>query len=130
VWARSEADAENVVAIGVSDFGQRILGDILCAELPKVGDRVTKGAVAARLDSYRRPFDVVCPVSGEVVGVDESLTAQPGRINAYPYAHTGLVKIRVSTPHETQALMSFEDYAALTRRLEGYDEWFKDRRMT
>jgi len=130
VWARSVEDAADVVAIGVSDFGQRILGDILCVELPKVGDRMTKGAPAAWLDSYRRAFDVVSPVSGEVVAVDESLTAQPGRINAYPYAHTGMVKIRVSTSRDAEALMSFEDYAALTRRLEEYDEWFKDRRMT
>ena len=129
-WARTEEGAENVFVIGLSDFGQRILGDILCAELPKVGDRVTKGAAAAWLDSYRRSFDVLSPVTGEVVAVDESLAGQPARINAYPYAHTGLLKIRASTPRETEASMNFEDYAALIRQLQGYDEWFKDRRMT
>ena len=130
VWARNVEGGTDVVAVGLSDFGQRILGDVLCAELPKVGDRVTQGAAAAWLDSYRRSFEVLSPVSGEVVAVDESLSARPARINAYPYAHTGLLKIRVGTPRETQALLSFEDYAALTRRLQGYDEWFKDRRMT
>jgi glycine cleavage system H protein len=130
VWARVDEGARDVVVLGLSDFGQRILGDILSVDLPEVGDRVTKGSAAARLDSYRRPCDVVSPVSGEVVEVGESLVGHPERINAYPYARSGLLKVRVATPREIEALMPFEGYAALTERLQRYDEWFKDRRMT
>jgi glycine cleavage system T protein (aminomethyltransferase) len=129
-WARPEEGAEDVVVIGLSDFGQRILGDILCVDLPKVGDRVTKGSAAAWVDSYRRPFDIVSPVTGAVVEVSESLVQHPERINAYPYARTGLLQIRADTARETDTLMRFEDYAALIQRMQRYDEWFKDRRMT
>jgi aminomethyltransferase len=130
VWARADEGAKEVVVIGLADFGQRILGDILCVDLPKVGDRVTQGTAAAWIDSYRRSFDIVSPVTGEVVEVDESLAQHPARINAYPYARSGLLKVRVDTPRETAALMRFEDYAALIHRLQQYDEWSKDRRMT
>ena len=130
VWVRAEDPANDVVAIGLSDFGQRLLGDILCVDLPKVGDRVSTGAPAAWLDSYRRSFDLLSPVTGEVVEVAESLVRDPGRINAYPYARAGILKVRVGNPRETEALLRFPDYAALTERLQRYDEWFKDRRMT
>ncbi|HEV8097424.1 MAG TPA: glycine cleavage system aminomethyltransferase GcvT [Burkholderiales bacterium] len=130
VWARVEEGAKDVVVIGLSDFGQRILGDILCVDLPKVGDRVTQGSAAAWVDSYRRPLDVVSPVTGEVVAIGEPLVQHPERINAYPYARTGLLKVRVDSPREIEALMPFEDYAALIQRLQRYDEWFKDPRMT
>ncbi len=129
VWARVDDGSKDVVTIGLSDFGQRSLGDILCLDLPKVGDRVTKGA-AAWVDSYRRPFDIVSPVSGEVVEVSEPLMQHPALINAYPYARTGVLKVRVKTLHEYEELMRFEDYAKLIQRLQRYDEWFRDRRMT
>jgi glycine cleavage system H lipoate-binding protein len=129
VWACAEHGGE-VVVLGLADFGQRILGDILSVDLPKVGERVKKGSPVAWLDSYRRPFDIVSPVTGEVVEVGESLAQHPARINAYPYARTGLLKVHADTPGEIEALMPFGDYAALTQRLQRYDEWFKDRRMT
>ena len=77
-----------------------------------------------------RPLDIVSPVTGDVVEVGESLLQHPERINAYPYSRTGLLKIRVDTPREIDPLMRFEDYAALIHRLQQYEEWFKDRRMT
>lgn len=126
-WASAEKD---IVVIGLSDFGQRILGDILSVDLPEVGQRVTKGAAVARVDTYRRAADVISPVSGEVVAVDESLARGPARINAYPYARSAIFKVRVDKPGEIDSMLPFEAYAALTSRLERYDEWSRDRRMT
>jgi aminomethyltransferase len=128
VWTGGEAG--DVVAIGLSDFGQRSLGDILALDLPKVGDRVKKGAAAAWVDSYRRQLDLVSPVTGEVVEINERLVQQPAQINAYPYARAGVLKVRVAARREHEEMMRFEEYAELVRRLQQYDEWSRDRRMT
>jgi glycine cleavage system H protein len=119
-----------VVTLGISDFGQCSLGDILCADLPRVGEAVAKGIAAGWLDSYRKPLDLLSPVTGEVVEVNESLLQQPTRINAYPYAHEGILKVRVESTHEYQEMMDFARYANLVRQLRHYDEWSKERRVT
>jgi len=130
VWARLEDGREDVLTLGISDFGQCSLGDILCADLPRVGEAVTKGTAAVWLDSYRKPLDLLSPVTGEVVEVNESLLQQPTRINAYPYAHQGILKVRVETTREYQQMMDFAQYANMVRQLRHYDEWSKERRVT
>jgi aminomethyltransferase len=130
VWARPVDGSRDVLAVGLSDFGQRSLGDILCLDLPKVGDRVTKGTVAGWVDSYRRPHDIISPVTGEVVEIDEAALRNPVQVNAYPYARRGMLKVRVETLREYDELMDFESYAGLIRRLRQYDEWSKDQRTT
>jgi aminomethyltransferase len=130
VWAHGEEAGGNVIAIGLSDFGQRSLGDILSVDLPKVGDRVKKGAAAAWVDSYRRQFDLVSPVAGEVVEINDPLVQNPAQLNAYPYARTGVLKVRIETRREYEEMMRFAEYAELVRRLQQYDEWSRDRRMT
>ena len=130
VWARSDETAGNVVAIGLSDFGQRSLGDILSLDLPKVGARVVKGSAAGWIDSYRRPLDIVSPVTGEVVEIDEALMQKPARINAYPYARSGMLKVRLDARRDYEEMMRFKEYAELVHRLQRYDEWSSDRRMT
>jgi aminomethyltransferase len=129
-WAGRNEGAKDVLAIGLSDFGQRSLGDILSVSLPKIGDRVTAGAALGWLDSYRRAFDIVSPVSGEVVEVDAAAGANPAHVNAYPYSRSGLVKVRVATMRDYDDMLAFDAYADLTRRLQLYDEWTKERRMT
>jgi aminomethyltransferase len=130
VWAHGDERAGNVIAIGLSDFAQRCLGDILSVDLPKVGERLKKGAAAAWIDSYRRQLDIPSPLTGEVVEVNESLVQQPARINAYPYARAGMLKVRVESRREYEETLRFEEYAQLVRRLQQYDEWSRDRRMT
>lgn len=130
VWARVEDGRKDVLTLGLSDFGQRSLGDILCVDLPKVGDPVTKGTAAGWIDSYRRSFDIVSPVTGKVVEINEALVQHPAQINAYPYARSGVLKVCVTTLREYQELMRFEEYAELIRRLQRYDEWSQDLRTT
>ena len=127
VWARAEG---GLSTIGLSDFGQRELGDILSLDLPRAGTAVARGAAAAWGDSYRRPFELVSPVGGEVVAVNAGLLGKPAHINAYPYATEGIVTLRTKTPDECDGLLDFEQYAQLTRRLQQYDQWSKARRMT
>ncbi len=130
VWARADEGAGNVITIGLSDFAQRGLGDILSLELPKVGERIKRGGAAAWVDSYRRAQEIASPLSGEVVAVDPALLQQPARINAYPYARAGLIKLRVDTTREDEEMMTFRRYAELVQRLERYDDWSADRRTT
>jgi glycine cleavage system H protein len=130
VWARAEDGRGDVVTLGITDFGQRSLGDVLCLELPRVGERVAKGAAAAWGDSYRRAFELVSPVAGEVVEVNAPLAQQPAHVNAYPYACQGVLKLRVATGHDYEGLMRFDAYADLVRRLQRYDAWTADQRTT
>ena len=130
VWARPQADANDAIMLGFTDFGQRELGDILCLELPKVGDQVEKGAALARGDSYRRAFELVSPITGEVVAVNDALARHPSRINAYPYLAPGVLQLRVDSLDDCNALMRFEEYADLTRRLRQYDAWTRELRTT
>ncbi|MET0919254.1 MAG: glycine cleavage T C-terminal barrel domain-containing protein, partial [Burkholderiales bacterium] len=130
VWAGLEAGAKDVVVIGITDFGQRSLGDILSATLPKVGDRVAGDSALGWVDFYRRAFDVVSPVSGEVIEVNPDVAADPAHINAYPYSREGVLKVRVKSLRDYEEMLTFEAYADLTRRLQRYDEWTKERRLT
>ena len=119
-----------MLVIGLSDFGQRSLGDILCVTLPKVGDRVTAGTPLGWGDSYRRAFDILSPVSGEVIEVNDAVLTDPAHINAYPYSRRGVVKVRAENMDAYEEMPGFEPYADLTARLRSYDEWTRDRRMT
>jgi aminomethyltransferase len=130
MWARLEDGSKEVVAIGFSDYGQRSLGDILSLELPKVAAMVTRGSAAGWADSYRRAADILSPVSGVVISVDAATARDPRRINAYPYARTGIFKVRMSSPKEYEELMCFEAYAEQLRKLHRYDEWTSDLRVT
>ena len=134
-WARphdgGKHDGSNaIVAVGISDFGQRSLGDILSLQLPKVGDRIDAGAPVASGDSYRRAFDLVAPVSGEVAAVDADAERDPSRLNAYPYLRSGIVAVRVDDPRACGALMTFSDYAEHVRNVSRYDTWTGEKRMT
>ncbi len=128
VWARLEDGSQDIVTLGLTDFGQRSLGDILCLELPKVGDKVKRGETAGWGDSYRRAFEIPSPVSGEVIASQRALLEHPTRINAYPYAAEGLVKLRCASLDEYRALMGFGEYAQLTTRLRDYDNWTRELR--
>ena len=95
------------MVIGITDFGQRSLGDILSATLPKVGDQVAGGAALGWVDCYRRAFDVVSPVSGEVIEVNPDVVADPAHINAYPYSRDGVLKVRVKTLRDYEEMLRF-----------------------
>jgi len=129
-WARAAAEPADTVIVGLSDYGQRRLGDVLSVNLPKVGDRVTKGRPAGWIDTYRKASDLIAPVTGEIVEVNEALAAHPSLINAYPYDCRGLMKVRATSLREYHELLPFAEYADLFRRQQRYDEWTKDKRVT
>ena len=128
IWARADENDSAVIVLGMSEFGQRSLGDILCVDLAKVGGRVTTGEAMGWVDSYRKAFDLISPVSGVVDAVNESLATHPGLLNAYPYHRDGIIKMRASSPADYEGMMPFEEYASMVQRSQRYDGWTNDER--
>jgi glycine cleavage system H protein len=106
-WVRLEGDT---ATIGITDHAQSELGDIVYAELPKVGASFQQGQTVGSVESVKAVSDIYSPVSGEVIEVNEALAQAPERINQDPHGEAWLAKIRVSAPEEVSKLLSAEDY--------------------
>ena len=106
-WVRLEGDTATV---GITDHAQQELGDIVYAELPKVGARVEQGQTLGSVESVKAVSDIYSPVSGEVVEVNEALAQAPEKINQDPYGEAWLAKLRVSAPDEVSKLLSAAEY--------------------
>jgi glycine cleavage system H protein len=111
-WARVEGD---VVVIGVSDYAQHLLSDVVYVELPEVGDTLTKGESLGTVESVKAAEDAYAPVSGEVVEVNAELEDNPEWVNEHPYGKAWLVKVTPSDLGELDGLMdvaTYEKYVA------------------
>jgi len=128
VWVKRENDG--VYTVGVTDFCQRDLGEVLFAELPKIGSGISAGSALAWIDTYRKPFDVVAPVSGTVVEVNTAVIVRPSYINMFPYARAGLMRMRVENDKAYDGLLSYQDYRGRVRELRRYENWSNDQRTT
>jgi glycine cleavage system H protein len=99
-----------LAVMGISDFAQRQLGDIVSIELPKVGNIFRQMQVMAIIDSVKASSDIYCALSGEVVGVNEDLLEHPEWINQSPYDLGWIVKMKPSNIEEFNSLMTNEQY--------------------
>jgi glycine cleavage system H protein len=106
-WVNVEGDTGT---IGITDHAQQELGDIVYVDLPKVGATAEKGKTFGSVESVKAVSDIYAPVSGEVVAVNELLTASPEKLNEDPHGAAWLVKIKLSVPAEIAELMSAADY--------------------
>ena len=106
-WVRVDGD---IATVGITDYAQGELSDIVYLELPEVGKTVQKGDVITTLEAVKTVADVYTPVSGEIIEVNEKLSEQPGLINEDPYGEGWIVKIRLSNPDELNGLLSAADY--------------------
>jgi glycine cleavage system H protein len=109
-WVRVEGD---VLVVGITDFAQDQLGDIVYVDLPDVGDDVQAGSVVGELESTKSVSDVFCPVGGEVVARNDSLDGASEVINSDPYGEGWLFKVRAADEDPTAGLLSPEQYTAL-----------------
>ncbi|MEM0505428.1 MAG: glycine cleavage system protein GcvH [Sulfolobales archaeon] len=107
-WVRIEG---NIAVVGVSDYAQKKLRQIVNVELPEVGKYVSKGESVAIIESVKAVSDVYSPLSGKVVEVNNSLTLHPELINTDPYSEGWLFKIEVLRPEELNELLGPEEYA-------------------
>jgi len=110
-WVRVE---EGGARIGITDFAQDALGDVVYVELPTVGTSVAKGDTVGEVESTKSVSEVYAPVSGEVVAVNGELVAAPQRLNEDPYGNGWICTIAASAPGDLDSLLSADDYRALT----------------
>lgn len=96
--------------VGISDYAQSQLGDVVFVELPSVGKALTKGAEAAVVESVKAASEVYAPVSGEVVAVNGAIEETPGTVNEDPLGNGWFVQIKLSDASELDGLMDEEQY--------------------
>ncbi|MEZ0290884.1 MAG: glycine cleavage system protein GcvH [Sulfolobales archaeon] len=107
-WVRVEG---GVAVIGVTDYAQKKLKNIINVELPELNKRFSRGEVMATIESIKTIADVYAPLSGVVVEVNEMLRQEPERINHDPYGEGWIVKIKILDESEITTLLKPEDYA-------------------
>ncbi|MCB8820334.1 glycine cleavage system protein GcvH [Microvirga rosea] len=113
-YIRLEGDAGTV---GISDYAQQQLGDVVFVELPSVGKTLAKGDEAAVVESVKAASEVYSPVSGEVVEVNSALEETPGTVNEDPAGRGWFLKIRVTNPGELDGLMTEEQYQEFVKSI-------------
>jgi glycine cleavage system H protein len=106
-WALIE---EEIVTIGITDFAQDQLGDVVFVELPEVGDQLETGKPLGVVESVKAVSDVYSPLSGEVVEVNSDLPDEPEMLNTSPYEDGWMIKIKIAKPDELEELMDAASY--------------------
>ena len=114
-WTRS---GEGTVRIGISDYAQDQLGDVIFVDLPRVGDSFEKGDEFGSIESVKAVSDLFMPIGGEVVAVNGSLEDVPELVNSSPYADGWMVDIKPADPTEIDALMDKDAYLEMLKGIE------------
>lgn len=108
-WARIEGEH---ATLGITWYAQDALGEVVFCEPPAVGALLAQGEPYAEVESVKAVSDVIAPLSGEIVEVNEALSEEPEKLNDDPYGEGWLVKIRLADPSEAEALMDSAAYVA------------------
>lgn len=108
-WVRLEGD---VAVVGITDFAQDALGDVVFVDLPQVGKTVEAGAAVAVVESVKTASDIYAPLAGEILEVNSALSDKPELINQAPYGEGWLFKMKVN-PADLNGLLSAADYQAI-----------------
>ena len=106
-WARIEGDT---ATIGITDYAQHQLGDIVYVELPEIGRTLEKESSAGEIESVKAVGEILMPLSGEIVEVNAIIIESPESINSSPYGTGWMMKIKLSNSSEINKLLSVEDY--------------------
>jgi glycine cleavage system H protein len=111
-WVRVDG---KIATVGITDYAQEELGDIVNIELPSEGDEFRREEAFAAVESVKASSEVFCPVSGKVVEVNEPITSTPETINEEPYDEGWMVRLEMSDPAELNSLMDATAYAAYVK---------------
>ena len=111
-----QVDGE-IATVGITDYAQGQLGDVVFVELPAIGDSIAAGGQAAVVESVKAASDVYAPVSGEVAKVNEALVDEPGLVNSAAEAAGWFFQLRLSDPREVEGLMDAAAYQAFVATL-------------
>lgn len=111
-WVRVEG---NKVYIGITEFAQSELGDIVFVELPEVGDELSQHATFGTVESVKTVSDLYAPVSGKIVEINEALTDSPEKVNESPYGDGWMVAVEMSDPSELDSLLNAAQYEEIIK---------------
>ncbi len=109
-WLRLEADGKEAT-VGITDFAQRELGDIVYVELQPVGTELAKDEVFGTVEAVKTVSELFMPVSGTIIAVNEALQDHPELVNQSPYGEGWMIRIAVKDPSEVETLLTAEEYA-------------------
>ncbi len=115
-WIRLEGDG--VATVGITDYAQEQLGDVVFVELPQIGEEVDQGEEAAVVESVKAAGEVRAPASGKVTEVNTLLSDEPQKVNAEPTGDGWFFKLRLDNPEELEALMDEAGYAEYIKGLD------------
>lgn len=100
----------DVASIGITDYAQHSLGDVVYVDLPRVGDKFGTHEAFGSVESVKAVSEIFTPVAGEVVEVNDGLNDTPEKVNSDPYGEAWFIKVRMENPGETDAMLSAEEY--------------------
>ena len=106
-------DDPGVVEVGITDYAQGELGDVVFVELPKVGDRFEQMQVFGTIEAVKAVSDLYSPVTGEVVAVNEAIDSSPGTINSDPYGEGWMIRVKLDDPSQLDGLLDASAYRGL-----------------
>ncbi len=106
-------EKNDLFIVGITDFAQDQLGDVVSIELPEIGSIFKQNDAMAIIDSVKASSDIFCPLDGEIVEVNEKLLEHPELINQSPYDEGWIVKMKVSNPQQFDSLLEKEQYDKL-----------------
>ncbi len=109
-WARVEGD---VCYVGITDYAQSQLGDIVFVDVTTVGETLGKGEVFGTIEAVKTVSDAFLPVGGEVIEFNEALDGDPSLVNKDPYGEGWIVKVKMSDASDLEQLLSAEEYAKI-----------------
>jgi glycine cleavage system H protein len=108
----AKTDQDDIYTVGITDYAQGELGDIVFVELPGAGESFGKGDAFGTVEAVKAVSDLYMPVAGEVVEVNDGLNDDPSQVNSDPYGDGWMIRIRVKDPSELEDLLDADAYAA------------------
>lgn len=111
-WVRVEG---NVAVVGITDYAQDSLGDVVYVELPKVGDDFAANESFGSVESVKAVSEVFSPVSGEIVGNNDALGDTPEKVNQDPYGEGWMIRVQMTNPGEVDSLLTAAEYEDFTK---------------
>ena len=111
-WVRVEGD---IAIIGITDYAQDSLGDVVYVELPKPGDEFSTNESFGSVESVKAVSEVFTPIAGEVVAINEALADEPENVNSDPYGAGWMVRLRMSNPGEVDSMLTAAEYEDFTK---------------
>ena len=111
-WVRVDG---NIAIVGITDYAQNSLGDVVYVELPKIGDEFTSNESFGSVESIKAVSEVFAPLAGKVIGINEILNDEPEKVNQDPYGDGWMIRVQMSNPGEVDSLLTAAEYEDFTK---------------